>query len=204
MTRGDRTPEAWTGPLTGTSFIAGILGAATLSKLPYPRPGSTADEIRAYFSQRPSPTTLSVCGQLIATVALARFASNVARTETAGQRPRATRAAARIGGTLATASLTASTACATTLTLPRDRPESRVVALHRWAFLLGGPIHGVGFGLVVAAAALDTGPRTRRSVARLSVAANLLSPLYLALEPAAWLIPIGRFSGYGLIATARR
>jgi hypothetical protein len=38
--------------------------------------------------------------------------------------------------------------------------------------------------------------RTGEGLALLSAAANLSTPAYFRWEPAGWLIPIGRFSGY--------
>lgn len=60
--------------------------------------------------------------------------------------------------------------------------------------------HGAGFGLLVGAlglAGLRTGelPRPLTLAGLASSAAGLLSPLYLVAEPAAWFIPVGRFSG---------
>jgi len=72
--------------------------------------------------------------------------------------------------------------------------------LHRRAFVAGGPVHGAGFGVLVGAlglAGLRTGalPRPLAITALASAAAGLLSPLYFVMEPAAWFIPAGRFSG---------
>ena len=35
-----RVPGALSGPLAGTTFVAGVAGAAALSESPYPRPGA--------------------------------------------------------------------------------------------------------------------------------------------------------------------
>jgi hypothetical protein len=80
---------------------------------------------------------------------------------------------------------------------PRGR---HAIRLARRAFLAGGPIHGVGFGLFVGALGL-AGLRTRKLprpvalTALASVPPNLLGPLYLLAEPAGWFVPAGRFPG---------
>ena len=82
----------------------------------------------------------------------------------------------------------------------RSEDPDRAVHLARRAFLAGGPIHGVGFGLLIGALGL-AGLRTRalpRPVALTALASvppNLLGPLYLLAEPAGWFIPAGRFPG---------
>ena len=67
-------------------------------------------------------------------------------------------------------------------------------------FAIGGPVHGAGFGVLVGSlgmAGLRTGelPRPLALAGLASAAAGSLSPLYFVTEPAAWLIPAGRFSG---------
>jgi hypothetical protein len=69
--------------------------------------------------------------------------------------------------------------------------------------LAGGPIHGVGFG-VLALAGLRTGelPRPVSILGLTSAASGLLSPLYFVKEAAGWFIPVGRFSGLLVSAIA--
>jgi len=80
------------------------------------------------------------------------------------------------------------------------KDDDSATALARWAFVAGGPVHGVGFGVltgVLALAGLRTSelPRPVAITGLVSAASGLLSPLYFAAEPAGWLIPAGRFSG---------
>jgi hypothetical protein len=209
---------AWSGPLTGAAFVAGVAGGLRQSELPYPRPGSSAAEIRRYFAQR-RPPRISAAGQLISAAALGRFAAAVA--ERAGRKARpgpfarrgpageagALHALTLGGGALAVGSLAASAGKTMGLARGAGRDDAGTLAMHRRAFLAGGPIHGVGFGAVLAALGL-TGRRTGALPDALSTAAlvtavpNVLSPLYLLAEPAGWLIPIGRFSGYVVLAAA--
>jgi hypothetical protein len=110
------------------------------------------------------------------------------------------RATAVAGGAIATAGLSVSGLTAAVLAADRSDDPDRAVRLARRAFIAGGPIHGVGFGLLVGAlgmAGLRTGelPRPVATVALASVPPNLLGPLYLLAEPAGWFIPAGRFPG---------
>lgn len=49
------------------------------SKLPYPRPGSTGDDIERYFRQPLRAPWLSVAGQFVSAGALGQFTMSVAR-----------------------------------------------------------------------------------------------------------------------------
>jgi hypothetical protein len=189
------------GLLTGVSFIAGVGGAMALSRYPYPRPGSEPAEIRRYFTEDRRPARLSAAGQLVSSAALARFTVSVAKLAgRSGRGARGLRAAAVAGGGLAVASLATSALCALALTGRRSDDEAGAVALHRRAFAAGGPVHGVGFGVltgVFALSGLRTGDLSRplAIVGLASAACGLLSPLYFVKAPAAWFIPAGRFSG---------
>jgi hypothetical protein len=199
---------ALSGVLTGVSFIAGIGGAMARSDLPYPRPGSDAADVRRYFTESAGPARLSATGQLVSAASLARFTLSVARLAgRSGGGAGALRAAAIAGGGLATASLATAGLCAAALSARAGCDEARAVVLHRRAFIAGGPVHGAGFGVLVGALGL-AGRRTGELPAPLATAAlaaavpNVLSPLYLVTDPAAWLIPIGRFPGLIVSAIA--
>lgn len=199
--------RAWSGPLTGVSFVAGLTGPMARSELPFPRPGADAAETRRYFAQRSGAPWISVAGQLLSTASLARF--SVLAANFAGRSGRgsgALRATTLTGGALAVASLGTAGVTAAALTGRRGE-QAEPVELARRAFIAGGPVHGVGFGMVVAGLSLaglrsDALPRPLAIAGLASAVANLLSPLYLVTEPAGWLIPIGRFSGYVVIGIA--
>jgi hypothetical protein len=192
---------AVSGLVTGVSFIAGIGGAMARSELPYPRPGSTPADVSRYFTESAGPARLSATGQLVSAASLGRFTLSVARL--AGRASRgsgALRAAAFAGGGLATASLATAGLCAAALSGAAGRDGTRAAKLHRRAFIAGGPIHGAGFGVLVGALGLAgrrTGelPEPLATAALVAAVPNALAPLYLAWDPAAWLIPIGRFPG---------
>jgi hypothetical protein len=195
--RGDR--DAIAGPVTGVSFIAGLAGAMARSEHPFPRPGATGAEIRRYFTQPSRAPYISIAGQLVSAAAVARFTASVTRLAGRAGSPDL-RAVAVTGGGVATAGLAASALTAAALTTDRSRDPDHAVSLARRAFLAGGPIHGVGFGLlmgVLGLAGLRTGelPRPVANTALVSAPLNLLGPLYLVAEPAGWFIPAGRFPG---------
>jgi hypothetical protein len=197
---------AWSGPLSGATFLAALAGALSAADAPYPRPGSDADTIRRFFHGNRGPARLSATGQVLSALALGRFTASVSRLARAtGSGAVAT--AAAVGGTTAVVSLATSGALTAALTTERADSDERAVALHRRAFLAGGVVHGAGFGLLVGA----LGIAGRRAgvlppgVGRMAVGsavAGLLAPLYLVAEPAAWFIPLGRFSGLVVSAIA--
>jgi hypothetical protein len=172
-----------------------------LTDSPYPRPGSEPAEIRRYFRENSGAARLSVVGQLISAASLARFAASAARL--AGRSGRGSRwlqAATLAGGGLAAASLATSALLSAALTGRRGEQDASAVALHKLMFTAGGPVHGVGFGVLIGSlglAGLSTGelPRPLALAGLASAAAGSLSPLYYVWEPAAWFIPAGRFSG---------
>jgi hypothetical protein len=199
--RSGRERAAMSGVVAGVTFLGGVAGATALADTPYPRPGSDAETIRRYFRGSPRAARLSVAGQLVSSAALSRFTVSVARLAArSGPGARPLEAVAVAGGAVAVASLATSALLSAALTSARADQDEVARRLHRRAFLTGGVAHGAGFAALVgslAVAGLRTGelPRGLALAGLGSAAAGLLSPLYLLAEPAAWLIPIGRFSG---------
>lgn len=199
---------ALSGALVGISFIGGAGGGVAVADHPYPRPGSTPEEIRRYFGESPVPGRLSAAGQFVSAASLVRFTASVAKLAgRAGPGSRKLQAAAIAGGGLAAASLATSAACAAALTGLRGRQDARTTALHSRGFIAGGPVHGAGFGALVGVlslAGLRTGelPRPLAISGLASAAAGLMSPLYLITERAALLIPAGRATGLIVSAIA--
>lgn len=194
-----RDRGALSGPLAAVSFVGGV-AAMAMADAPYPRPGADVAEVRRYFGGRPGAARVSVVGQLVSAVSLARFTRSVASlAERSGRGSRVLRAAGVAGGALATASLGASALASAALTGSRGERESSARSLHRLAFLAGGPVHGVGLGLLVGSlglAGLRTGelPRSLAFAGLASAIAGVLSPVSLAAKPAMAVIPLGRFS----------
>jgi hypothetical protein len=183
---------ALSGLLAGVSFVGGAAGAMALADLPFPRPGADPAQVRKYFTQDAGrPARLSAAGQAISAAALVRFTASVAQLAgRAGRRPPALPAAAVAGGGLAAASLATSAVTHSMLTLLKGEDEDdRVATLARRAFVAGGPVHGVGFGVltgVLALAGLRAGelPRPVAITGLASAALSVLSPLYFVWEPA--------------------
>jgi hypothetical protein len=199
---------ALSGPASGATFLAALAGALISADVPYPRPGSDAATIRRFFRGNRGSARVSAAGQLVSAATLGRFAVSVARLAgAAGPGAGALRATAAVGGATAVVSLATSAVLTAALTTDRAESDDRAIAMHRRAFLAGGVAHGVGYGLLVGAlgiAGRRTGvlPDGLARVAAASALAGLLSPLYLVTEPAAWLIPVGRFSGLVVTSVA--
>jgi hypothetical protein len=196
-----RDPGAMSGLLTGVSFIGGVGGAVALADSPYPRPGSDPAEVRRYFTENSRSARLSATGQLISTASLARFTVSVARLAgRSGSGSQKLRTAALAGGGLAVASLATSGLHTLALSGRWGKEDESAAKLARRSFAFGGPVHGVGFGVLTGALALaglrtDELPRPVAITGLLSAASGLLSPLYFVKEQAGWFIPVGRFSG---------
>ena len=196
-----RDPGAMSGLLTGVSFVGGVGGGVALANSPYPRPGSEPAEVSRYFTENSRSARLSATGQLISTASLARFTASVARLAgRSGKGSQRLRTAAIAGGGLATASLATSALHTLALSGRWGKEDDSAAELARRGFVFGGPIHGVGFGVLTGAlalAGLRTGelPRPLAILGLVSAASGILSPLYFVKESAGWLIPIGRFSG---------
>jgi hypothetical protein len=205
-----RPPDraALSGVVTGATFVGGVAGSLARSDAPYPRPGSDASTIRRFFQGNRGPARTSAVGQLVSAATLGRFTASVVHLAgAAGPGSRALQTAAATGGAVAVASLAGSGLITAALTADDRRSDDETVALHRRAFVAGGIAHGVGFGLLVGAlgiAGRRTGalPPGLTTAALGSAAAGLLTPLTLAAPPAAWLIPIGRFSGLVITGVA--
>jgi hypothetical protein len=198
-----RDPLAWAGPAATGAFLAGTAAMMARSEHPYPRPGSLAEQVEAFFGQPSRSPRFGLAGQAASAAALAGWTAAVARLA----RPRrGEQTLAIAGGALAAGALAASaTRFARLLDLPAD--PAHVARLHRQAFIAGGPVHGVGFGALLAALGL-AGRRTRRLSQPLARAAliaavpNLASPIALVWPPGAWLLPVGRFPGLVVTAVA--
>jgi hypothetical protein len=144
---------------------------------------------------------LSAAGQLVSTAALAHFTASVAKlARRSGPGSQRLRVAALAGGALAVASLATSGLHTLALAGRRGQEDEGAARLARRAFAFGGPIHGVGFGVLTGSLALSglrTGelPRPVAIAGIVSAVSGLLSPLYFLKETAGWFIPVGRFSG---------
>lgn len=199
--QGVRDPGAISGLLTGIAFVAAIVGAMKIAKNPIPRPGAPAEDIRTYYRDSAPAARFSVAGQMVSILSLARFTRSVARLASSDDQSRVLPAAVRLSGTAAAALLASSAATHASLTVPHDRDDETLVRTARRVFVLGGPVHGVVYGVftgLVAKVGRHAGllGSPLATTAYVSAAAGVLSPAYFRWENAGWLIPIGRFTGY--------
>ena len=191
---------ALSGLLTGVIFVGALGGAIKLAESQIPRPGSDADAIRKYWGGSAKAARFSATGQLISTALLARFTKSVARLAKRSN-SKALEAAAVAGGGFAVVSLTNAAITHARLTGKSKENDELALKMARRVFVSGGPVHGIGFGVLMAALALAgkrTGdlPKPVVIAGLVSAGSSIASPLYFLWEPAGWLIPIGRFSGY--------
>jgi len=190
---------AISGLLAGVTFIGAIAGGIKLAEGRPPRPGSDVEGVRKYWGGSKNAVRYSTTVQLISVGWLARFVLSVVKL-TKRSRNKALTAAAAYGGALAVGSLAASATTSMLLTGKAREDDEKALRMANGQFALGGPIHGVGFGLLTAALALageQTGdlPKPVVVAGLVSAATGIASPLYFLWEPAGWLIPIGRFPG---------
>jgi hypothetical protein len=203
-----RDPGALSGPLAGVTFVASLIALNALSEARYPTPGAAPSVIRRFFSKEHKAARLGATAQLACAACLARFAKSA--TVLAGRAKHDSgglRAASAAGGVLASTSLAASALTTAALTTRRAEREESADALYRLMFVTGGPVHGVGLGLLVGAlgvSGLITGelpPRLSKTALAAS-AAGALSPLALVARPGIVFIPLGRLSALLVIGIA--
>ena len=196
------------GPATGSSFVAAIVGAMVLAHQPIPRPGAAAEDVRTYYRDSATAARFSVAGQAVSILAQAVFTgcvTHLAVRATPGAR--LLPAAVVVSGAGSVAALATSAATHASLTGASPRDDTTLTRRARLVFVAGGPLHGVAYGVFIAAltlAARRTGlfGRAATITGVVSALAGLASPLYFRWETAGWLIPIGRFSGYLLAGLA--
>jgi hypothetical protein len=206
--RPERDPWALSGPLAGVSFVASLVALNALAQARYPMPGADSAVIRRYFSEEHGPARLGAAAQLVCAASVAVFTRSAAALA-ARARPRSLglRAATMAGGALAAGSLSASAVTTAALTTRRGQDDASADELYRFMFVTGGPVHGVGLGMLVGslgAAGLRTGalPRRLSKAALASSVAGALSPLALIAKPALVFIPLGRLSALAVTGVA--
>jgi hypothetical protein len=203
-----RDRGALSGPLAGVSFVASLVALNALSKTRYPVPGSEPAAVRRFFANEHRAARLGAAAQLVCAASLARFTKSVVRLASrAGPRSRSLQTVSIAGGALAATSLAISAVLTATLTTGAARQKSTAETLYRYMFATGGPVHGVGLGLLVGAlgaAGARTGemPPRLAGAARASALAGLLSPLALLAKPGIVFIPLGRLSALAISGIA--
>ena len=201
------TTAGVSGVLTGVSFVTAIAGAIRLAKMPIPRPGAPAAAVREYYTGSASAVRFSVTGQAVSIASLLVFTRTAGRLAHQGSNSRWPARVLVGSGVTSAALLTASAATHASLSMPKDYDDATVLRRARRVFVLGGPVHGVSYGVFTGALALmgsrsGLWGRPGLVAGAVSAGAGVLSPAYFKWDAAGWLIPIGRFSGYALGAIA--
>jgi hypothetical protein len=128
-------------------------------------PGADPAVIRRYFSREHRAARLGAAAQLACAGFLARFTKSVAALAAQARSPRGLQAASTAGGALAAISLATSALTTVALTTAQGKRDSDPERLYRLMFVSGGPVHGVGLGLLVGSlglAGLRNGALPRR------------------------------------------
>jgi hypothetical protein len=165
----------------------------------FPSPFEPTAAVNAFFAENPGALRFGAFLQFGASVPLAIFAATASsRLRFLGIEAAGTQIAL-VGGTLASAMGALSALAQWALAQPSLGSEAR--ALHLLAFATGGPGYVVPFGLLVAGVALTGGlgrklPRWVMWFGLFVATIAEVSSLSIALAPAAYLLPIARFTGY--------
>lgn len=195
------------------SLVVGAAGGG-----PFPSPYDSAHEVTAFFAAHRTTVQVAATLQFASAVPLAILAAALSsRVRFLGFARVPGPQIAFAGGLLASGTLAVSALVQWVLSRPGVAGEDALVrALADLAFATGGPGHVVFLGLLVAGVAVPAA--FGRLLPRGLVAAGLvvalvaeLSTLALLSEPAAFLLPVGRFGGLvwliaaaALLPTARR
>lgn len=197
---------ALTGLVCAVAFIGGLvlIGLLVPESAPPNLPSSAPVDVQRYFLENADAARAQALIQTVAAALLATFAASMAglvgRTE---PRPSGLAAVTVGGGMLAAAFLALSALLAATLGAEQitDSPAT-VSALRQLSFFVGGAGHTAWLGLFVGAAsvAMRRAAMLPRWLTTAGLVSATLSLLSLVVEPAALLIPLGRFSGLLVIA----
>ncbi len=214
MTSVARERGALGGLFAGLGFFGGIAAAKATEKSPYPRPGCDDEDVRRYFTESATSARLSVVGHAVSLASLARFTGAVSRlARRSGKGSGFLRTAAVAGGTLAVATQTVG-ALATGLATSKDNHPQTIKDLRQVSYLVGGPVHGVGYGLLSGAlgiAGLRTGelPKPVAIASLVAAPIGILGPVAMLKKEAMMALPIAHMlsllvSGAAGVQLARR
>lgn len=188
-----------------SSLVVGAAGGG-----PFPSPYDPAHEVLAFFADHRTTVQVAATLQFASAVPLAILAAAlVSRLDFLGFARVPGPRIALAGGLLASGLLMVSALVQWVLSRPEVAGDGALVrALADLAFATGGPGHVVCLGLLVAGVAVPAafGRLLPRGLIAAGIAIALvaeLSTLALLSEPAAFLLPVGRFGGLAwLIAAA--
>jgi hypothetical protein len=201
-------PRGYLGALGGLGFVvmflASLIVPGVAATAAYPRPDADVDEVQAYFAENTGVVGGLSLMQAAAAMLLIVFTGAVAAAvRRCLDRPSPEGHWAALGGGLAAAFLllAALVAWAVSQDSVFDSGEG-ISALHQLIFAAGGAGHVASLGVFVGAsslAALRYGIHSRwLAIVGMGSAALSLASLVtlLVLGPAAFLIPLGRFTAF--------
>lgn len=191
-------------PVVG-AFVAGFAGALLIGEGTYPSPFGEQDQILAWLSGNAPAARLMSITQVVSALALLVFSSRLA--ESLRSRGSGVYASVTQSAGAAAAIMLAISAMLEWVAVRPDvlasAPAARLV--HDLSFLTGGPGNVAATSLMIGAATLGltgTGalPNWLRVLGLAVGVVGLASVTSLMSEPAAFLLPIGRFPGLVWIA----
>jgi len=201
--RTERRPWALSGVLFVALFMAGLILSGVLGSETYPSPFGPSAEIERYFTASRDAVRMLSFFHALAAIALVSFVAHLAAAvRRTGDETAVLSGLVLGGGVLAAAFMLLSALFSWVLARPATVETPALVrAIHDLAFLTGGPGHVLWFAAFVGAssvAALRTPilPGWIAWVGIVVAVISLLSVASLLLEPASYLLPLGRFSGF--------
>jgi hypothetical protein len=192
-------PISVLGVVTVATFVVGLVVTTAIAGEVYPQPTTDAETVRSYFADNQTAMRVNALFTFGSAVTLAIYtAAAVGRLNQLGVRVPGV-LVAQVGGTLS-AGFLALTACAMFIvSQPGVTDELAVVrALHNFAYATGGPAHVATLGLLLAGVSvpgllLRLLPRWTAWLGLVVAGVAELSTLSLAVDQAAYLLPIARF-----------
>lgn len=201
-----RSFVVWPGPLFVVLSLAGIVALNVIGTTAYPLPTASAVATQQWFVNNSGVATLSGVLQIVAALALLWFGTAlVGRVRSVGASDVPYGTMTFVGATLAAlAGLVSGVSQTIAAVGPVSQDVGTVQTLREVSFFSGGTLHVAFLGVALGAASLGlagTGalPRWLTTAGTVIAVIAVLSLLSLLVDPAQYLIPVGRFLGYAWI-----
>ncbi|MGH3657239.1 MAG: hypothetical protein ACRDUA_11310 [Micromonosporaceae bacterium] len=189
------------GVLAGALFVLlWLVGMFLQPATPYPRPTDSMATVQKFFQAAADSVERYAGVHLLAGVALLAFAGILAGHLRRYGRPGLAPYLAFAGGVVAAGTLLASTAATLSMATSDVTSDAAVTqALYQLSFWVGGPIHVVALGMMIAAAAYGLGgvvPKWLTIAGLVIGVAGVLAAFTAVVPMAVVFTPIGRFLGF--------
>jgi hypothetical protein len=189
-------------------FLAGVIVPLVIAGEAYPAAvnGGGAD-LPTYVADHPDALRAAALFHVASSIPLAIYAASVvARLHALGVRA-AGPLIALVGGVLASAALAVSGCAQWLLSRAGGGSPFALEVLRDAAFVTGGPWHVMALGLLVAGVAVSAAfhrllPQSVWVVGIVLAVVCELTTLALAVDPASYLLPVGRFGGLAWLVVA--